>query len=127
MATPMAAPATVDRNGERMSRDWQDWADIVQAPEALPTLGQPVSEVETPALIVDLDRMERSIRFVQDYCDRIGVRNRPHIKTHKVPAIGWQQVAAGAGPDVVRLSIGIETVDDIIADIDQALAMSQQG
>ena len=31
-------------------------------------------------------------------------------------------VAAGAGPDVVRLSIGIEHVDDIIADLDQALA-----
>lgn len=33
-----------------------------------------------------------------------------------------QQVAAGAGPDVVRLSVGIETLDDIIADLDQALA-----
>jgi O-acetylhomoserine (thiol)-lyase len=33
-----------------------------------------------------------------------------------------QQVAAGAGPDVVRLSIGIEDVDDIIADLGQALA-----
>ncbi len=33
-----------------------------------------------------------------------------------------QLAAAGAGPDVVRLSIGIETVDDIIADLDQALA-----
>ncbi|MCJ8147940.1 O-acetylhomoserine aminocarboxypropyltransferase [Shinella sp. H4-D48] len=33
-----------------------------------------------------------------------------------------QQVAAGAGPDVVRLSIGIEDADDIIADIEQALA-----
>lgn len=32
-----------------------------------------------------------------------------------------QQIAAGAGPDVVRLSIGIENVDDIIADLDQAL------
>ena len=32
-----------------------------------------------------------------------------------------QRVAAGAGPDVVRLSIGIETIDDIIADLDQAL------
>ena len=32
-----------------------------------------------------------------------------------------QQIAAGAGPDVVRLSIGLETVDDIIADLDQAL------
>ncbi|HEV7547550.1 MAG TPA: PLP-dependent transferase, partial [Reyranella sp.] len=33
-----------------------------------------------------------------------------------------QRVAAGAGPDVLRLSIGIETVDDIIADLEQALA-----
>jgi O-acetylhomoserine (thiol)-lyase len=32
-----------------------------------------------------------------------------------------QQVAAGAGPDVVRLSIGIEDVEDIIADLEQAL------
>ncbi len=32
-----------------------------------------------------------------------------------------QRVAAGAGPDVVRLSIGIETAEDIIADLEQAL------
>ncbi len=33
-----------------------------------------------------------------------------------------QQIAAGAGPDVVRLSIGIESIADIIADLDQGLA-----
>jgi O-acetylhomoserine (thiol)-lyase len=33
-----------------------------------------------------------------------------------------QRIAAGAGPDVVRLSIGIETPEDLIADLDQALA-----
>ncbi|MFO1067401.1 MAG: O-acetylhomoserine aminocarboxypropyltransferase [Geminicoccaceae bacterium] len=32
-----------------------------------------------------------------------------------------RQIAAGAGPDVIRISVGIETVDDIIADLDQAL------
>ena len=32
-----------------------------------------------------------------------------------------QKVKAGAGPDVVRLSVGIEDVEDIIADLDQAL------
>jgi O-acetylhomoserine (thiol)-lyase len=32
------------------------------------------------------------------------------------------RVKAGAGPDVVRLSVGIESVEDIIADLDQALA-----
>ena len=33
-----------------------------------------------------------------------------------------QRVKAGAGPDVVRLSIGIENAEDLIADLDQALA-----
>ena len=32
-----------------------------------------------------------------------------------------QRLAAGAGPDVIRLSIGLETADDLIADLDQAL------
>jgi O-acetylhomoserine (thiol)-lyase len=32
-----------------------------------------------------------------------------------------QRIAAGAGPDTIRLSIGLETADDIIADLDQAL------
>ena len=35
-----------------------------------------------------------------------------------------QQIAAGAGPDVVRLSIGIETVEDLIEDLDHALSES---
>jgi O-acetylhomoserine (thiol)-lyase len=33
-----------------------------------------------------------------------------------------QRLAAGAGPDVIRLSIGLETAEDLIADLDQALA-----
>jgi O-acetylhomoserine (thiol)-lyase len=33
-----------------------------------------------------------------------------------------QRIAAGAGPDVVRLSVGIEDVKDIIADLEQALS-----
>jgi O-acetylhomoserine (thiol)-lyase len=35
-----------------------------------------------------------------------------------------QRLAAGAGPDVIRLSIGLETVDDLIADLDQALSLA---
>jgi O-acetylhomoserine (thiol)-lyase len=38
-----------------------------------------------------------------------------------------QQRAAGAGPEVVRLSIGIEDADDLIADLDQALAAASRG
>ncbi len=44
----------------------------------------------------------------------------PSSTTHKQLS-EQQQIAAGAGPDVVRLSIGIEDVNDIIADLDQAL------
>ena len=38
-----------------------------------------------------------------------------------------QLEAAGAGPDVVRLSIGLESAADIIADLDQALAAATSG
>ncbi|MDH3595582.1 MAG: PLP-dependent transferase, partial [Rhodospirillales bacterium] len=38
-----------------------------------------------------------------------------------------QREAAGAGPEVIRLSIGLETVEDIIADLDQALKAAAQG
>ncbi len=47
----------------------------------------------------------------------------PSSTTHRQLS-SEQQEAAGAGPDVVRLSIGIESIDDIIADIDKALAMT---
>ena len=45
----------------------------------------------------------------------------PASTTHK-QLTDAQKVAAGAGPDVVRLSIGIEDAADIIADLEQALA-----
>ena len=45
----------------------------------------------------------------------------PSSTTHR-QLTDEQKVAAGAGPDVVRLSVGIEDIDDIIADLDQALA-----
>ena len=45
----------------------------------------------------------------------------PASTTHRQLEDG-ERVAAGAGPDVVRLSIGLEDVADIIADLDQALA-----
>ena len=38
-----------------------------------------------------------------------------------------QQTAAGAGPDVIRLSIGLETASDIIEDLDQALTQAVEG
>jgi O-acetylhomoserine (thiol)-lyase len=45
----------------------------------------------------------------------------PASTTHR-QLTAAQQIAAGAGPDVIRLSIGVESVADIVADLDQALA-----
>jgi D-serine deaminase-like pyridoxal phosphate-dependent protein len=56
----------------------------------------PASALDTPAVTIRLDIMEANIRRVQALLDRHGVGNRPHIKTHKVPAIGRMQLEAGA-------------------------------
>jgi D-serine deaminase-like pyridoxal phosphate-dependent protein len=53
-------------------------------------------ELDTPALIVDLDIMERNLRRVSDYCSGHGLRLRPHTKTHKSIFIARQQLALGA-------------------------------
>lgn len=56
----------------------------------------PKEEIETPALIVDLDMMERNIRKMADLTKSMGIQLRPHIKTHKCPTIAHMQMAAGA-------------------------------
>jgi O-acetylhomoserine (thiol)-lyase len=38
-----------------------------------------------------------------------------------------EQLAAGVGPGSIRLSVGIEHIDDILADLDQALAAAAAG
>ena len=48
-------------------------------------------EFGTPAVAVDLDRVERNIRKLQAACDAAGLANRPHIKTHKSPVIAAMQ------------------------------------
>ncbi len=55
-----------------------------------------MNELDTPAVTIDLDLMEANIARLQQYLDAHGLANRPHIKTHKVPAIARQQIAAGA-------------------------------
>src|SRR5712691_11644212 len=53
-------------------------------------------EYGTPAVAIDLDRVERNIKRLQAACDAAGVANRPHIKTHKSPVIAKLQRDAGA-------------------------------
>jgi D-serine deaminase-like pyridoxal phosphate-dependent protein len=53
-------------------------------------------EIGTPALVVDLDVVDRNIAKTQAMCDARGLANRPHIKTHKSVALMQKQIAAGA-------------------------------
>jgi D-serine deaminase-like pyridoxal phosphate-dependent protein len=53
-------------------------------------------EFGTPAVVIDLDVVDRNIARLQAMCDAAGVANRPHIKTHKSPIIAAMQRAAGA-------------------------------
>jgi D-serine deaminase-like pyridoxal phosphate-dependent protein len=55
-----------------------------------------ISRLDTPALTVDLDAVERNIARFQSYCDLHGLAFRPHVKTHKLPALAHMQVRAGA-------------------------------
>jgi D-serine deaminase-like pyridoxal phosphate-dependent protein len=52
--------------------------------------------VETPAILIDLDVVERNAAHMQDKADRHGVALRPHIKTHKIPELALMQLRLGA-------------------------------
>ncbi|HEX2215535.1 MAG TPA: alanine racemase [Xanthobacteraceae bacterium] len=55
-----------------------------------------IHDLDTPAVTVDLDVVERNIRGAQEQLSRYGIGNRPHIKTHKIPALAKMQIEAGA-------------------------------
>ncbi len=55
-----------------------------------------VSDLDTPAVTILMDRLENNIKRVQDQIAGHARSNRPHIKTHKIPAIGKMQMKAGA-------------------------------
>ena len=72
----------------------------------------------TPAMVIDLDIVERNIARLQKLCDAAGVANRPHIKTHKIPALARKQIAAGAqGITCQKLGEAEVMVDGGIDDI----------
>lgn len=67
-------------------------------------IGRPLSEVETPQLVVDLDVMEANLARMAAIAARAGAALRPHAKTHKTPAVAHRQLAHGArGITVAKL------------------------
>jgi D-serine deaminase-like pyridoxal phosphate-dependent protein len=77
-----------------------------------------IQELDTPAVIVDLDLLESNIGRLSRYADEHGLRPRPHTKTHKIPAIAQMQIASGcqgitvakAGEAEVMANAGIDDI-----------------
>lgn len=71
-----------------------DILDITIPSAARP--GDPLVDIDTPALLLDLDAFERNVNRMQVHADAAGVSLRPHAKAHKTPAISLVQVQRGA-------------------------------
>ncbi|HEY2070779.1 MAG TPA: DSD1 family PLP-dependent enzyme [Rhizomicrobium sp.] len=54
------------------------------------------AKMATPALVVDLDALERNIAAMAEHAKKQGIALRPHAKTHKCASIAKLQIAAGA-------------------------------
>jgi D-serine deaminase-like pyridoxal phosphate-dependent protein len=59
-------------------------------------IGMALDEVDTPALLIDLDAFESNLRLMQQTTANLPVQLRPHAKTHKCPTIALHQIAHGA-------------------------------
>ena len=55
-----------------------------------------ISNLDTPCVLIDLDRVEANLKRAQAFADASGLKLRPHIKTHKIPRFALRQVELGA-------------------------------
>lgn len=82
-----------------------------------------VSDIETPALIIDLDKLENNQKKMMELVSAKGSALRPHYKSHKSTAIAHMQMAAGAkGITCAKLS---EAEDLVFAGIEDVLIANQ--
>jgi len=85
---------------------------------ALPALGTPVGQLDTPALVIDLDAMQRNLAAMAGYARERRMRLRPHAKMHKSATIAKLQIEAGAvGVCVQKLSEAEVLADLGVTDI----------
>ena len=68
----------------------------VDQPAATPLAAEIARGYGTPAVVIDLDKVEANIARLQATCDAAGLANRPHIKTHKSPELARLQIEDGA-------------------------------
>lgn len=55
-----------------------------------------IAALDTPAVLIDIDRVEANLQRVQAYADKHGLKLRPHIKTHKLPRFARRAMELGA-------------------------------
>jgi D-serine deaminase-like pyridoxal phosphate-dependent protein len=78
----------------------------------------PYTSVDTPALLIDNDIMEKNLAWMQAKADMYGVDLRPHIKTHKMPELARLQIERGAkGITVAKLGEAEVMVGQGISDV----------
>lgn len=81
-------------------------------------VGDPVGAIDTPALVVDLDALERNLEAMATFARDNEVKLRPHAKTHKCSVIAQRQIAAGAvGVCVQKVGEAEAMADGRIGDI----------
>ncbi len=77
-----------------------------------------VDEIETPAVLIDMDRVEANLARAQAYAEANGLALRPHVKTHKLPELAQRQMALGAvGITCQKLGEAEAMADGGLADI----------
>ena len=77
-----------------------------------------IQDMDTPALVLDADILDRNLRRMADYARQHGLRLRPHTKTHKMPSIARLQVQHGSsGITVAKLGEAEVMADAGIDDI----------
>ncbi|MBI4911073.1 MAG: alanine racemase [Acidobacteria bacterium] len=77
-----------------------------------------ISELETPAILIDLDIMEHNLQRVAAYARQHDLRLRPHTKTHKIPALARKQLDLGAaGITVAKVGEAEVMLDAMPADL----------
>lgn len=77
-----------------------------------------VDGLETPIPVMNRSVVENNLLRWQSRCDRIGLKNRPHAKTHKMTALAHRQIALGAaGITVQKLGEAEVMADAGITDI----------
>ena len=80
--------------------------------------GDPIERIDTPALVIDLDAMERNLARMAGFAAEHRMRLRPHAKMHKSAAIAKLQMAAGAvGVCVQKVSEAEALAGGGVADI----------